>query len=275
MNRGFGFLALHARAIGAQTEVAARIADLLVDTRWPWAMTLVRPTPMPNTPVYAWPPGKIPRARLRPIALDVLRSNSALGIHLAASRKDELNHVFAHVDAGHAEYTGRAEGTEFPFEARLFCRDEKLPTPNAIDGWVELLHELVVLLDAPNAVIFARPDERHIWSLLYGTGSRRPDQPPDHPQNQNARIAGARRTLGSQWIRPPEWGTYLAHEHVEKVGREKLVATAAVARDIGKLLYLQCSETAADALGTEALERRQALEALLAPVCQPGLASDR
>ena len=270
MNRGFGFLALHARAIHAQPEVAARIADLLADSRWPWAMTLVRPTPMPNAPLYPWPSGKVPQTRLCPVALDVLRSDSALGIHLVASRKDELNHVFAHIDAGHAEYTGRAEGTDFPFEARLFCRAEKLPTPDAIDRWVEVLHELVTLLDAPSAVICVRPDERHIWSLLYGTGSYRPDQPPDHPHNQNARIAASRRTLGSHWIRPPEWGTYLAAAHVEKAGREKLVAAAAVVRDVGKLLYLQCSTRSSDALSTEALERRQALAALLAPVTQPG-----
>ncbi len=154
--------------------------------------------------------------------------------------------------------------------ARLFCRDEKSPSPDAIDGWVELLHELVTLLDAPTAVIFARHDERHIWSLLYGTGSHRSDQPADHPHNQNARIAAGRGTLGSQWIRPPEWGVYLAPSHVEKVGREKLVAAAAVARDVGKLLYLQCSKMAADALSTAALDRRQTLAALLSPGTQPG-----
>lgn len=53
------------------------------------------------------------------------------------------------------------------------------------------------------------------------------------------------------------------------MGREKLVAAAAVTRDVGKLLYLQCSEKTADAFGAEALERRRALEALLAPSTQP------
>ena len=269
MNRGFGFLALHGRALHAQPQVAARIADLLVDRRWPWSMGLVRPTPMPNMPVYPWPSGKVPHARIQGTVVDILRSNSSLGIHLAASRKDELNHVFAHIDAGHAEYTGHADGTDFPFEARLFCRAEQLPTPDAIDRWLEVLHELVVLLDAPNAVIFARPDERHIWSLLYGTGSRRADQPPEHPHNQNARIAAGRRTLGSQWIRPPEWGTYLASRHVDQIGREKIVAAAAVARDVGPLLYVQCSEKAADALGPEAQDRLRALETVLAPLSRP------
>ncbi|NVB85041.1 MAG: hypothetical protein HOV81_42130 [Kofleriaceae bacterium] len=245
------------------------MAELLVDSRWPWPMMLVRPTPMPERPVYPWPAGKIPHTQLRATALDVLRSDSSLGIHVVASRKDELNHVFAQIDGGHAEYTGRAEGTDFPFEAKLFARAEKLPRPDALDEWIEVLHELVVLLDAPNAVIFARPDERHVWSLLYGTGSRRPDQPADHPHNQNARIATGRRTLGSTWIRPPEWGTYLAPAVVERVGRAKLASAAAVTREVGKLLYVQCSVKAADALSAEALERRRALEGLLAPITQP------
>lgn len=266
MSRAFGLLALHARAIHAQPEIAARIAELIVDPRWPWPATLVRPTPMPGAPLYEWPSGKIPRARLSSIALDVLRSDRALGIHVAASRKDELNHVFAHIDAGHAEYTGCADGTEFPFEAKLYCRAEQLPADASLDAWVEVLHELVVLLDAPNAVIFARSDERHIWSLLYHTGSWRPDQPPDYPHNINARIAGARGVLGSQRICPAQWGTYLSRAHVDQVGRDKLVAAAAVARDVGELLYLQCSERAGDAFSAEALERRRALEALLAPI---------
>jgi hypothetical protein len=48
---GFGFLAIHARAIHAQPEVAERIANLLVDRRWPWALSLVRPTPKPDPPL--------------------------------------------------------------------------------------------------------------------------------------------------------------------------------------------------------------------------------
>jgi hypothetical protein len=266
MTRGLGFLAVHARAIHAEPEIAARIADLLVDPRWPWPLNLVRPTPKPGAPDYTWPAGKVAHARLASLALDVLRSDRTLGLHVAASRNDELNHVFAHIDAGHADYTGRPEGTALPFEAKLFCRAERVPPDSSLDAWVELLHELVVLLDAPSAVIFARPDERHTWSLLYGTGSRRSDQPPDHPHNENARIAAARRTLGHDRIRPPEWGTYLAPVHVEQVGRARLVAAVAVARDVGKLLYLQCSERAADAFTDEARARRRALAALLAPV---------
>ena len=144
MNRGFGFLALHGRALHAQPQVAARIADLLVDRRWPWSMGLVRPTPMPNMPVYPWPSGKVPHARIQGTVVDILRSNSSLGIHLAASRKDELNHVFAHIDAGHAEYTGHADGTDFPFEARLFCRDScALPLP---DGTAPISGRLKIMM---------------------------------------------------------------------------------------------------------------------------------
>ena len=229
-------------------------------------MPLVRPTQLPGAPVYPWPAGKVPRAQLPGVVRDVLVSERTLGIHLVASRNDALDHAYAHVDAGRAEYTGRPDGTAFPFEAKLFCRGEALPAAASVDAWVELVHELVALLEAPSAVIFARPDERHVWSLLYGLGSARPDQPPDHPHNQNARLAGARRTLGAERIRRPEWGTYLAPAHVAAVGRDRLVAAAAVARDVGPLLYVQCSERAADALGAEALARQQALASVLAPV---------
>ncbi len=266
MPRGFGFLALYARAVHAEPEIAARIAKLLVDPRWPWTLDLVRPTQMPGAPVYPWPTGKVSQAKLASVALDVLCSDQTLGLHAVASRKDELDHVFAHIDGGHASYTVRAEGTELPFEAKLFCRAEQLPPTASLDAWVELLHELVVLLDAPHAVIFARTDERHVWSLLYGTGSRRPEQPADHPHNVNARLAPARRTLGRERIRPPEWGTYLSAPHVEQIGRDKLVAAAAIAKDVGTLLYVQSSKSAVDALSPEAIERRHALAALLAPL---------
>jgi hypothetical protein len=258
---GFGLHAIHARAIHAQPAIAKRIAALLVDERWPWPMSLVRPTPLPGAPQYPWPSGKVSRAKLGGVAEEILESNDTLGIHVVASRTDEQNHVFAHVDGGHADYTGRPEGTAFPFDARLFSRAHE-----AIDAWVELVHEIVVLVDAPNAVIFARPDERHVWSLLYGTGSSRPDAPADHPHNVNARIASARRTLGVERVRAPEWGTYLSPRHVEAVGREKLVAAAAIAKDVGGLLYLQCSARGADALGAEAHERCLALATILAPI---------
>lgn len=261
MIAAFGLHAIHARAVHADASVARRIATLLADTRWPWPLALVRPTPKPGASAYAWPSGKVPHAKVAAVAQDILVSPDTLGIHLVASRTDELNHAYAHIDAGHADYTGRSEGTAFPFDARLFCRAH-----DALDRWIELAHELVTLLDAPHAVVFARSDERHVWSLLYGTGSRRPDQPADHPHNVNARVAGARRTLGASHVRAPEWGTYLSPAHVDLVGRDKLVAAAAVAIDVGSLLYLQCSLRTADALGPEAHERRLALAALLAPI---------
>jgi hypothetical protein len=255
----FGLHAIHARPIHDEPAIAARIAALLADKRWPSPMALVRPTPKPGATSYPWPSGKVPHAKLATVATDVLLSEDTLGIHLVASRTDEHNHVYAHIDGGHADYTGRPEDTTYPFDMRLFCRA-------ATDAWVELAHELVTFVDAPNAVVFARADERHVWSLLYGTGSARPDAPADHPHNVNARVAGGRRTLGDKAVRAPEWGTYLSAKHVEAVGRDKLVAAAAVATDVGKLLYLQCSVHAADALGEEARERRIALAALLAPI---------
>jgi hypothetical protein len=266
MRRGFGFLAVHARSIHAEPDVAARIAELLVDPRWPWPMHLVRPSQTPRAPVYPWPSGKVPSAKLPSTVLDILRADNTLGIHLVASRKDELNHVFAHIFAGHADYTGQPESTRYPFEAKLFCRAEQLPAGARLDAWVELLHELVVLLDTPHAVIMTRDDERHIWSLLYGLGSAAADKPADHPHNVSARVNAGRREIGAARIRPPEWGTYLSPSHVDQIGRDKLVAAAAVSREVGKLLYLQCSERAADALGPEALERRQAIARLLAPI---------
>lgn len=255
----FGLHAIHARAIHREPSVAGRIGALLADRRWPSPMALVRPTPKPGAAAYPWPSGKVPHAKLAAITTEILVSNDTLGIHAVASRTDEHNHVYAHVDGGHADYTGRPQDTAYTFDVRLFCRA-------ATDAWVDLAHELVMLVDAPNAVIFARPDERHVWSLLYGTGAGRSDAPADHPHNVNARVAGARRSLGDKLVRAPEWGTYLSAKHVDAVGRDKLVAAAAVTKDVGTLLYLQCSAHPAGALGPEARERRTALAALLAPI---------
>ena len=151
-------------------------------------------------------------------------------MRVVASRTDAANHAYAHIDAGHDDYTGRPDGTAFPFDARLFCRAHA-----AIDGWIELAHEVVRLVEAPHAVIFARADERHVWSLLYGNRSHR----------------------------PPEWGTSLSRAHVDRLGRDALVAAAAAARDVGDLLYLQASERADEALGSEATRRVEALRAVV------------
>jgi hypothetical protein len=132
----FGLHAIHARPIHTEAPVAARIAVLLADKRWPAPMTLIRPTPKPDAPSYPWPSGKVPHAKLAAIATDVLVSDTTLGIHVVASRTDEQNHIYAHIDGGHADYTGRPDDTAFPFDVRLFCRA-------ATDAWVELAHELV------------------------------------------------------------------------------------------------------------------------------------
>lgn len=257
----FALHAIHHRAIHAQPDVAGRIATLLADPRWPWPLAFARPTTKPDAPTYPWPRAKLPHAKLPAIAKEILTSRDTLGIRLVASTTDDTNHAYAHIDGGHADFTGRPDDTAFPFDVRLFCRAHA-----GIDTWIDLLHELVTLVDAPHAVIFAHPDERLLWSLLYTTGSGRPDAPPDHPSNINARIAGARRTLGRHHVRAPEWGTYLGPAHVDEIGRDKLVAAAALSRPVGKLLYLQCSLRAADAFGPEARERRAALAALLAPI---------
>ncbi len=104
----------------------------------------------------------------------------------------------------------------------------------------------------------------HVFAHVeVGGGSDALANPHGH---EVARIAGARRELGARWIRPAEWGTYLSATHVNEIGREQLVAAAATSREVGSLLYVQCSGTSAEAFTAEAEARRQALRTLLAPI---------
>lgn len=237
-----------------------KLAALLVDRRWPRPLALVRPTQKPRAPLFPWPKGKLAPAKLEHEARAILRSDWTLGFCGVVSRTDALNHAYAHVDAGHEDFTGCPDGTEFPFEARLFCRVDR-----AVDGWVELVHEVAALLAPANAVIFALPDERHLHTLLYGGGGGS-DVFATPRAREVARVAGSRRELGASRIRAAEWGTYLSAGHVNAIGRENIVAAAATSREVGSLLYVQCSTSATEAFTAEAEARRQALRTLLAPI---------
>jgi len=255
----FGFWGVHATALHRDEQACAKLAALLVDRRWPRPLALVRSTQKPGAPLFPWPKGKLAPAKFEHEARVILRSDATRGFHGLSSRIHDA-HAYAHIEAGHEDFTGRPDGTEFPFEARLFCR-----AGGAVDGWVELVHEVAALLATANAVIFAIPDERHVHALLYSVGGGS-DEHATPRGREIRRVEGSRRELGARQIRAAEWGTYLSAGHVNAVGRENLIAAAATSREVGSLLYVQCSTTATEAFTAEAEARRQALRTLLAPI---------
>lgn len=269
-----GYHGVHKTSVHASEATADRVAALLTDPRWPWQPSIVRPLHFPGRPVYPWPAGRVSAAKIQETVRDILVSESTTGITLVASRQDAGNHAWLDVRSGQAEYTGYATNTAYAFDIRAMCRAHGLPRAKSIDAWIEVMHELTLALDVPNAVIWAGPDERPIIALLYGTGSERPDMVVDSPRYEVLRVSRSRAELGSKWIRPPAWGTYLRPEHVTAVGgRERIVEVVAppVVRNVGELLYVQMSEHVADALSPEVEARRRAFADLLEPITVPRL----
>lgn len=275
MKIALGYHAVHGRAIYASPELAARLASLVTDARWPWQPSIVRPEQIPGRPLYPWPKGKLPAAKLPDTIRDIVLSTDTLGITLVASRQDAGNHAWLDIRTGHPEHTGYYDAA-FAFDARTLCRAHGLPDGKSIEPWLHLLDEMSILLDTPHAVIWADENESAIISRLYGTGSPRPDMAVDSTRYDIVRANRSRAALGSQWIHPPAWGTYLKPAHVAAVGgRERIidVVRPAVVRDVGALFYVQLSEHVDDALLPETEARRRAFRELLEPITVPRLAA--
>lgn len=264
-----GYFAVHKTAIHESAALAERIARLLTDERWPWPATTVRSTQWPDRPLYSWPKGKIPEAQRFSVVRDLLSSGQTLGANLVASKLDRSNHAWFNVDSGQPDAPWRMR-MNYPFTARALCRVDGA----TIQPWIELMHELSIALDTPNAVILASDNEGAIIALLYGSGGGGfpKGQHRDVPQYEIHRVNRAREWLGGKFTRPPGWGTYLAPEHLAAIGgREKIaeVAQPAVMRDVGRLLYVQLSERPEDALQPEIVARKRALWELMGPVTVP------
>ncbi|NVB80737.1 MAG: hypothetical protein HOV81_20240, partial [Kofleriaceae bacterium] len=178
--------------------------------------------PSPGEGLYPWPGGKIAATALPGIVEDVLRSDSATGIHLSTSRQDAGNHVFLVVDNG----TPRThkEG-RIPYTAIGLCR-YPVPAGKSIEAWLSLVRELAAVLEAKHGVIWFDADERYVTARQFVLGWAQPRQAPDHPANESHRINRARRELGDRYVRFPGWATFLRSAHVDAIGgREKLLAT--------------------------------------------------
>jgi hypothetical protein len=270
-----GYFCVHDPALHASDELAAQIAALCVDARWPWQPSLVKATQFPGRPLYPWPKGKVAVGALETTVKDVVRSDDTLGIDLSTGRQAHNSHAWIHLDSGQAEYVGNPK--DLLFEGRALCRSYGFPRGKSIDEWIRLMDELSTVTRTPNAVIFANDNERIVTALQYsvGGGPFPQGQHRDVPRYEVARVQQGRRWLGSKYTRPPAWGTYLKREHVEAIGgRGRIVEVVQppVMRDVGELLYVQLSERAEDAMAADTLARKRAFWELLAPVTVPHVA---
>ncbi|MBK9035928.1 MAG: hypothetical protein IPL61_32545 [Myxococcales bacterium] len=264
-----GYYAVHKIAIHRSDALVERVARLLTDERWPWRPSLVRSTQFPGRSLYRWPKGRIPASERFAVVRDLLRSPETMGANLVASDQHRSNHTWFHVDSGQDGQPGTSR-LAYPFEARALC----LVDGERIGAWVDLMHELSEAIETPNAVILASDNESSLASLLYHTGGGPfpKGQHRDVPRYEIHRVNMAREWLGSRFTRPPGWGTYLAPEHLATIGgRERVAEVVAppIMRDVGRLLYVQLSERAEDALAPEPLARKRAFWELLAPVTVP------
>lgn len=267
-----GFWAVHRRRL-YEEPAATELARLLTDERWPWQPRIVRPEQRPGYELYPWPRGKIAAAKLRGVVHDIVRSPLSLGICLVTAQRQDLDLASLNVRTGQERPSD--ESSLYPFHALTLCRGTGLEAGKSIEGWLELMHELVQLIEAPHALIWASSDYRPIVARQYLTGSVRPENPPEHPAHEIRRANHARRELGARYIRDPAWGTYLGAEHVAALGGRARIVEAVqppVVREIGALLYVQLSERVADALAPEVDAKRRAFVALCGSISAPQIA---
>lgn len=269
-----GLSAVHHQAMFEGSRPAT-LAKLLTSSAWPWPPTVIRPEPMPGQPVYPWPKGRVASARLASTLEDVARSPSAYAVTLVRSKEQRLDLASVRVETGRPQPADA--GFKFPFRASALCRANDLPPGSSLEALLEVMHGLVALTESPNAVLFVGQDWRAITALQFGAAGD-PSAPASRPAHEAARVHRARAELGDRWIRPPQWGTYLAAKHVEAAGgRERLVQTVQpdVVREVGTLLYLQLSARVEDALQPAIEAKRQVLANLLEPVTVPSLGDER
>lgn len=266
-----GFAAYHGTRLCDDRAHAERVASLLVDRRWPWppwwAQFSARDKFLKNTRSR-----KVVGNKGSAFLADGMTSAEYWRVMLYRSSEEAT--AFSHADLDTGQRIIGAD-REMPFDASGGTHGYELPDGKSLSAWVELVHDLMVALDAGSATI---PVFSGRVSCLYDatlgvrvTQSHVDFTPPDYPR-QNSRAIHWRYKLGGTYVRHPRWGNYLGREHVSKIGGlERIRSEVAPAQivELGKLIFIGLTDDPRDALTVECERKRSALEALMAPIVAP------
>lgn len=246
-----------------------RITDLLVDPRWPWSLRSARFMGLDKRDDHSLrlrrdDGASILQAKIASPRLDTLHMRHGQG---------DGNFAAASLDLGRR---GEKWGFEAAYHLWITCRYVELPKGKDFAAWMTLLHELATAVGVANAVLGAWPSYEwavgDTWLTRVVLDAPAGDiqlSPPARLNEQHHLISAWRKFLGRTYARHPRWGTYLNAAHLAAIGglaRVQAEVAPAVITPLGELTYLQLTPSIETAMSPEAEQKRQALEALMAPI---------
>ena len=203
-------------------------------------------------------------------------------LELYRNSKEVENHAHAFLDTGTMTV---GSDWEQPFDIRGQTRAHALPTGHAIEGWLTLVHELMVAVDVGNAVMPVWPTASAVLAdTTFGSivvdsrwrGEIDLGPSPDF-KVRNHRENYWREKLGGTYVRAPRWGTYLRKTHIDQVGGlDRIIAIVEPAKivDLGAIVFVQLTERLDEAMSAECETKRRAFDAVLAPLAPPPTAGE-
>jgi len=242
---------------------ALRVAKLLLDERWPWLPWYLsytgidRPYDRASQRVNA-------KTGVQRLADGILNPQHDLAILRRAA--GDKNFTAAQLDTGRI---GKG-----PFRLQMTCRVAELPEAKSTAAWLDLVRDMVRELSPTNGILGVWPaydpaisdvmKMRMLLDTRWGVFELGvlPDMADPTPSLD----------IGRSYARYPRWGTYLSDAHLAAIGGvERIqaeVAPATIER-VGTVTYIQLTDSIETAMSVECGERRQRLQAIMAPVLAP------
>lgn len=251
---------------------ASKLAELLVDKRWPISLSSVRAGVIESF---------TKQTRRRRIAGATGATALRELLHDPGVRALDLDHGASSFDVNLYIETGtRAVGghtRECPFQIEGQTRVAEL---DSLEAFLEVVHQIMIALDVVNAVLPVWPSAMAARAdvacgrVVIDSRWRGVIQvaPTDELERENLRVNYWRPKLGRTYVRYPRWGTYLRRTHLEQIGGLQRVRAAvdfAKVVEVGELIYFQLTNAIADALGSECEAKRKAFARVLEPIVAP------
>ena len=265
-----GLAAYFPRSPSRDRAVVERVAQLLVDARWPWI------------PWYAQFVGLHKRDDTASVRVGGKNGYAPLVGGMMSPRFQVLRMNRARGDKNFTSvelpfHPRQETWGEAPYALWITCRSAELPEGKQFEDWITLAHELIAALGVLNATLGAWPTFDHAirdtWLTRMILDTPKGDTPlNDLPEDFESQINLLQKwwsKVGRTYARHPRWGTYLNAGHVAAIGGvERIRAEVQPARidAVGELTYIQLTDSIETAMSAEAGERRRALQALMAPI---------
>ena len=258
----------------ADRQAVRRMAELILDDRWPWPMRWAR---FAQRVKPLWSTDRLGGKRGIDPLVDSMLNPRRTTMRAYFSPKDAVNTASIRVNLAGDEFSPAWDDS---FQVRGAVRVHDLPPGKQIDAWLGLTNDMLGLLKVDHAIITVFRTYWQVWGdvslsriVIDNRGQPEIDLGPTGEFNdQNDDLIGHRSRTGRTYVRHPRWGNYWLPEHVEKVGGIERIREAvqpAKIEQVGHLIYIQLLPTMEDALTPAYAEKRHALQAIMGSICVP------